>query len=115
MGFMGQQYLYKVHFHKSKKAEVAKYTVKLCFWDREEKKAGGEGGEGTQHIGLPSLSPPPPHSPLLYCSGYIEFGSNFITGAVLLTKPNVQHQIFLRQKIKLFLPLSLHLLYGARS
>lgn len=49
---------------------------------------------------------------LLCCSVYIEFGSNFIASAVLLTKLNVQHQIFLRQKIDLSLLLSVCLLYG---
>lgn len=54
-------------------------------------------------------------SSLLCCNVYIEFGSNFIASEVLLTKLNVQHQIFLRQKIKLFLLLSVHLPYGTHS
>lgn len=52
---------------------------------------------------------------LLCCSVYIEFGSNFIASEVLLTKLNVQHQIFLRQKIELFLLLSVQPLYGTHS
>lgn len=71
---------------------------------RGGKKAGGEAVQDF----FPSPS-------LLCCSVYIEFGSNFITSAVLQTKLNVQHQIFLRQKIELFLLLSMHCLYGTHS
>lgn len=69
---------------------------------------GEEGKKGRWHMYIFFSS-------LLCCSVYIEFGSNFIASEVLLTKLNVQHQIFLRQKIKLFLLLSVRLPYGTHS
>lgn len=95
---MGLISLYKLICTKSKRAEVAKYTVRLYFEGGEE----GETGAGFFFH-------------LLCYSVYIEFGSNFIASAVLLTKLNVRHQIFLRQKIEVFLLLSVHLLYGTHS
>lgn len=68
---------------------------------REERRGGGE------HDVLDIFF-------LLCCSVCVEFGSNFIAGAVLLTKRNVRHQIFVRQKIEVFLLLSVSLLCGTQ-